>query len=255
MTNADPAPDLTGTIITLQTSIQSFIRDAEHGKLDMLAEEIQSTHDGEAVAVVRLIAADEETVAQLRSLDRQLKILERLLRSRGGWRLPTHPSTTSSPDFLDISDLSNTVALLRSLTSPTDSAEQTTPQLSLSAYSWVWDPVWHEFYTHISSQQTYIYLSRWKLNETRDMWEHVSMAGTNIIPNESAQMFGAWEDWTWDPVLGWYLDVREEGTDEKVYVFASPWQVQNNEEWVYVGHAWPSEPVAFMSTTEDGTIA
>ncbi|RMZ74218.1 hypothetical protein GMOD_00003224 [Pyrenophora seminiperda CCB06] len=235
MANGDPAPDLTEAVITLQTTIQKFMGDARQGKLDLVAKENQPIHEGETVNILRLTPADEETVAQLRSLDEQLKILERQLRSRGGWHPPTRSMKIPSTEVLDMSDLSQAVALLRNLIYSTDPAQHTTPQRSLSAYSWVWDPVWHEFYTYITSQRMYIYLSRWRLNEARNVWEHVSVAGNNILPNVAAEMFGAWEDWTWDPVLGWYLDSKEEGTDEKIQVFASPWQVQEDGEWVYVG--------------------
>jgi len=235
MATDDPAPDLTEAVLALQTAIQRFIRDAERGNQDVVAKTTQSNQESEAVTVLNFSAAGEETVAQLRSLDEQLKILERQMRSRGGWRAPTHSPIIPSPNVLDMADLSHAIALLRNLIYSTDPAQQTTPQRSLSAYSWVWDPVWHEFYTYISSQRTYIYLSRWRLNEARNVWEHVSMAGTNILPNAAADMFGAWEDWTLDPVWGWYLDVTEEGTDEKAQVFASPWQVQEDGEWVYVG--------------------
>lgn len=61
------------------------------------------------------------------------------------------------------------------------------------------------------------------------------MAGVNLMPDVAAEMLGAWEDWAWDATVGqWYLDVGER-SGEKIQVFASPWQVQEGGEWVYVG--------------------
>ncbi|KAI1666523.1 hypothetical protein L13192_08767 [Pyrenophora tritici-repentis] len=235
MTNADTPPDLAEVVVTLQAKIQRFMKDAKDGKFDCVVDEKQATYERETLTVLRLTAADEETMIQLERLDEQLQIIERQLVSRGAWRPPTQLSTPLSPEVLEMADLSHAVALLRNLIEPKGSAQETTPRLSLSAYSWVWDPVWHEFYTYIPSERTFLSLSRWKLNEARNVWEHVSQASTNILPNAAAEKLGAWEDWKWHPVWGWYLDLEDEGSGEKAKIFASPWQVDDDDEWVYVG--------------------
>jgi hypothetical protein len=62
------------------------------------------------------------------------------------------------------------------------------------------------------------------------------MAGVNLMPDVAVEMLGAWEDWTWDSTWQqWYLEVEESGIGEKSQIFASPWQVQRDGEWVYVG--------------------
>ncbi|KAF7571181.1 hypothetical protein PtrM4_111830 [Pyrenophora tritici-repentis] len=221
MTNADTPPDLAEVVVTLQAKIQRFMKDAKDGKYWNKVSSGGMTTIGNRV--------------ELERLDEQLQIIERQLVSRGAWRPPTQLSTPLSPEVLEMADLSHAVALLRNLIEPKGSAQETTPRLSLSAYSWVWDPVWHEFYTYIPSERTFLSLSRWKLNEARNVWEHVSQASTNILPNAAAEKLGAWEDWKWHPVWGWYLDLEDEGSGEKAKIFASPWQVDDDDEWVYVG--------------------
>jgi hypothetical protein len=232
--NHEQALDLTEAVITLQDTIQGFLNDTKIGRQDFVLTSIgQQTPDIGRPTVLALTAANEEVRAQLEALEDQLRSSEKQLRSQGRWHRPARSSHPPLPTVLDISDLSNATNLLSHLITKTSYRE--TPQPSFAAYSWTWDPTWHEFYTYIPSQQTYVYLSRWKLNEVRNVWEHVSMAN-NILPDAAAEMFGAWEDWEWDPVWGqWYLEVEEKGTDEKCHVFPSQWQIQENGEWEYVG--------------------
>jgi hypothetical protein len=191
--------------------------------------------EGESTTVMSVAAADEGTTARLEGLQQQLNMLEKQLHLRGEWLPPAYLEDASSSSILDLADLSNAINILGQLVSSTSPAKHHTPQQTLSIYNWSWDPAWHEFYTYIPSRKTYIYLSRWKLNEARDVWEHVSMAGVRSMPDVAAEMFGAWEDWAWDATMGqWFLDLVE-GSGEKIQVFASPWRVQEDGEWVYVG--------------------
>ena len=231
----DQALDLTEAVVTLQAITQGFLDDASSGREDFVLSPIsQRTYYSGPSTVLALTAANDEIRAQLATLEDQLRMLEKRLRSQGRWHQPNSSSHSALPAVLDLSDLTNAINLLSHLITKTSARK--TPQPSFAAYSWTWDPMWHEFYTYIPPQQTYVYLSRWRLNEVRDVWEHVSMANTNILPDAAAETFGAWEDWEWDPVWGqWYLEVEEEGTDEKCQVFPSQWQMQENGEWEYVG--------------------
>ena len=170
-------------------------------------------------------------------MNEQLRTLKNKLRSRGQWHPPIRTANTFTPTILDISDLSTAINLLTQLIASTHPDRQLTPQPALSTYSWTWDPTWHEFYTYIPDQNVYVYLSRWKLDEERGVWEHLSMANANLMPNTAADVLGAWEDWVWDPVWKeWRLELREEeGDNGESYMFASRWQIQEDGDWVYVG--------------------
>jgi hypothetical protein len=233
--NDDQAADLTEAVISLQKTTRSFIEDAERGRQDFVLRPLsQQKPENGPPTILGLTSADEEIRAQLDNLEEDLRTLEKQLHSQGRWRPTPHSSETSTPTMLDISDLANATNLLSHLIIET--SRRRTPQPFFSAYSWTWDPAWHEFYTYVPSQQTYTYLSRWRLNGVRNVWEHVSMANMLILPDTAAEMIGPWEDWMWDEVWGqWYLEVEDEGTDEKCHLFPSQWQVQENGEWEYVG--------------------
>lgn len=235
--NGDRAPDLTEAVLMLQQTTQKFIRDAKTGREGFVLRPVASTNDETDTAyMLSVTSADKETETYLEATEAQLRAIERQLRSRGDWQPPDQLPHSSIPTILDITDLSNAITLLGHLVNSTKPTRQDTPQQTLSAYSWTWDPAWHEFYTYIPSQQTYVYLSRWKLNETRNVWEHVSMAGVNLLPDTAVETLGAWEDWVWDSTWRqWYLEVEEVDTGEKSQIFASPWRVQGDGEWVYVG--------------------
>jgi hypothetical protein len=237
--NDDRAPDLTEAVRTLQNTIRRFQDDVNIERQDVFVQSLgqRAAEDG-SPSILRLAPANDDTGAQLNDLEEHIEMLEQQLRSQGRWRPLSDSPKTPIQNLLDISDLSNAINLLSHLITKT--SRQKTPQPSFSAYSWTWDPAWHEFYTYVPSQQTYVYLSRWKLNEERNVWEHVSMANTNILPDVAAEMFGSWDDWAWDSVWKqWYLEVEEEGTDEQCHVFPSQWQVQDNGEWEYVGSIVP----------------
>ncbi|KAG9185615.1 hypothetical protein G6011_06946 [Alternaria panax] len=234
--NGDRAPDLTEAIVTLQQTVRMFIKDAKLGREGFVLKSVAPANDEADTAYVSITSADKETETQLEALEAQLRTLEQQLRSRGDWQPPEELPNSSIPTILDLADLNNAVTLLDHLIESTRATQQDTPQQTLSAYSWTWDPAWHEFYTYVPSQDVWVYLSRWRLNEIRNVWEHVSMSGTNLMPNTAAEILGAWEDWAWDSKWRqWYLGVEEIDTGEKSQIFASPWRIHDGGEWVYVG--------------------
>jgi hypothetical protein len=175
-------------------------------------------------------ANDVET--ELAPLDERLQHCEEKLRIRRQWQPPAIPPRSPEYSIIDLSDLSSAIALLEDLVKHSSPSKKLTPHPSFSQYPWTWDPLWKEFYTR--DQSAYIYLSRWRLNETRQVWEHVSMAGANLMPDSATELLGAWEDWQWDPIWKeWYLNVSEE--DETCHIYASRWEVRGNGDWVYVG--------------------
>jgi hypothetical protein len=245
MGNDDRAADVTEAVISLQERVQGFQKDAKRGRQNfVLKPPNQNAPEESSPVVLGLVSVDEEVKAQLQVLEKQLSALETQLRLRGHWYPSTRiQSNAEKPTILDISDLSNAVHLLTRIITVTQSPRQLTPQPSFSSYEWHWDPAWHEYYTCTSSSQTYIYLSRWRLNKIRNVWEHVSMAGGNLMPDTAAELLGAWEDWEFDPIWGdWCLKLDgEKEEDAGCYLFASKWQVQADGEWVFVGRvsgAW-----------------
>lgn len=167
--------------------------------------------------------------SQIGPLDERLQMLERKLHDRGRWQPPAAPPKSPEYSIIDISDLSSAIKLLEDILQHSLSS-----RLRFSKYTWTWDLEWKEFYTYIPSQRSYIYLSRWRLDEQRQVWEHVSMNGADISPDTAAEFLGSWDDWTWDPMWQeWYLDVSDE--DGAACVYASCWQVQESGEWVYIG--------------------
>ena len=185
---------------------------------------------------MHLTSINDEVRFRLEEIKDDLKELEKQLRARGQWRPPTHSSALVMPSILDTSDLSSAVDLLRHTMSTSHSC-QILPQSAISAYSWTWDPGWKEFYTYHPLSQSYIYLSQWQLNASRNVWEHVNMTWSALSPQHAADALGAWDDWKWDPILGeWYLEVdREDGNGERCCVFASRWQIQEDGDWTCVG--------------------
>ncbi|KAF1852019.1 uncharacterized protein K460DRAFT_325514 [Cucurbitaria berberidis CBS 394.84] len=235
--NDDRAAHFTEAIVSLQQAIQSFQTDIETGRPEVFLTPMSlELRDDSAPVALRLTSVSNEVQSQLKKLEEHLSTLENQLRSRGQWHAPTRQSATSTPTILEISDLSTAINLLAHIITSTYPSCHMTPQSLFSTYSWSWDPAWHEFYTYLPRQNTYVYLSQWKLNEVRGVWEYVSMADANLMPDTAAEMLGAWEDWMWDPSLKeWRLEVKTEGGDGESCICASRWQVQNNGEWVYVG--------------------
>jgi hypothetical protein len=170
-------------------------------------------------------------------LSQRLSALEHSLRTLNQWHeLPIQPK---SPEYsiIDIADLSSAITLLENQLAMSLPRPRS-PHPIFSKCTWTWDPVWKEFYTQDASQVVHTYLSTWRLNEARQVWEPVSMNGTaDLLPDRAVEVLGSWEDWKWDEGVGeWYLDVSSERDGkERCCVFASRWEMREGGEWVYVG--------------------
>jgi hypothetical protein len=203
-----------------------------------------SRDDATGTTILNITSPSEDTVSQLTTLQARLDDFKDRLLARSDWHPPSPPPSVPTPAILDITDLSSAVDLLDQVITHSDPSHRLTPHPSFTAHPWTWDATWKEFYTFVPDQQTFVFLSRWRLNAVRGVWEHVSMAGrVGLAPDEAAQMLGAWEDWQWDPAWGeWCLDVSAEeqdadGAGARCCVYASRWQVQADGGWVYVGRA------------------
>lgn len=186
------------------------------------------------MVLLTLDPSTRDVELQLHPLEARLQTCEAKLRHRSQWQPPLSPVRSPEYSIIDISDLTSAITLLEDLIKHSSPLNHLTPHASFAKYIWMWDPLWKEFYTHISSPSSYIYLSRWKLNAQRQVWEHVSMVGPGMLPDEAAELLGSWEDWQWDQLWReWYLDVSEDG--ETCHVYASRWEVREGGQWVYVG--------------------
>jgi hypothetical protein len=172
----------------------------------------------------------------LEPLSQRLSTLEQSLHTRNQWYPPHNPPKSPEYSIIDIADLSSAITLLENLLTATTLPKPRSPHFVVSKHTWTWDPVWKEFYTQNESQAGSTYLSTWRLNEARQVWEHVSMNGAaDLLPDRAVDMLGSWEDWKWDEGVGeWCLDVSDEGSS-RCCVFASRWEVGEGGEWVYVG--------------------
>jgi hypothetical protein len=198
-----------------------------------------------AMVLLTLDPSPADITTHINPLSARLSALESTLRDHNRWHAPPVPPKSPEYSIIDVNDLSSAIKLLEdilahSLSSSSSSSNNhqcSSPQPLFSKYKWTWDPAWKEFYTQTSDDddQSFIYLSRWRLNEARQVWEHVSMNGRNLLPDGAAEMLGSWDDWSWDAVWKeWFLD---ESTDdgEKCCVYATRWEVREGGEWVYVG--------------------
>ncbi|KAH7075426.1 hypothetical protein BKA63DRAFT_297145 [Paraphoma chrysanthemicola] len=229
---------LTESILTLQQMIRNIREDVSGGTSPSIllpAESGEGLESGMVMLSLEPSASDIEL--HLAPLERRLQDLEHTTRACSQWLPPAAPPKSPEYSIIDISDLLAAVKLLEDISEHTNSRKSPTPQQFFSKYKWMWDPLWKEFYTMIPDQSSYVYLSRWKLNEQRQVWEHVSMIAPDVKPDFAAEMLGSWEDWAWDPVWKeWYLDVtHEEGEAGRCCVYASRWDVQDGGEWVYAG--------------------
>lgn len=170
--------------------------------------------------------------SQLGPLDERLYDLEKRLEICGHWQPPGVPLKSPEYFIIDISDLNSAIELLEDIHRHSSPSKSLSPQPGFSKYDWKWDPVWNEFFAE-NKKQT-LYLSRWHLDEQRQVWEHVSMNGMNLAPESATELLGSWEDWDWDPLWNeWHLDVSD--GNGRTCVFASRWRVQAGGEWTYVG--------------------
>ncbi|KAF2847196.1 hypothetical protein T440DRAFT_431352 [Plenodomus tracheiphilus IPT5] len=248
--NSEHAANLTGSIIGLQRTIEKFQKDIDNGRIDFVVAPIEDDSLKNAFPYIQhLVSPNPDHATQLKDLSTRLKALETQLHLRSQWFPPTPTSTTITPlpSILDIADLTTAINLLSHIVASTDPSQTLSPRASFTKYTWSWDSEWKEFYTHIEASDIYIYLSRWKYNPQRNMWEHVNMALSNTTPEDAAEKLGAWQDWRWDEEWGeWCLDVRDDDGSpvvegERCGVFPSRWQVDGPGEWIYVGgvgQAW-----------------
>jgi hypothetical protein len=188
------------------------------------------------MVLLTLDPSPADIAAHLTPLSRRLARLEEKLHMRNQWNPPPTPPKSPEYSIIDIADLSSAITLLESLLTNT-LPKPRSPHSFFSKYTWTWDPQWKEFYTHDASQSAYTYLSRWRLNVARQVWEHVTMNGASLLPDRASEMLGSWEDWTWDDGVGeWCLDVSKEVEGNmRCCIFASRWEVREDGEWVYVG--------------------
>ncbi|KAL6703567.1 hypothetical protein ACN47E_009512 [Coniothyrium glycines] len=241
------ARDLTEAVVTLQNAISSFRKDMDDGRQDFVISSTtncRANEDGGGPGphILRLTPANGETRRQMTKLEARVSDLESRLRLHSYW-CPSIPSTPSSPTLaiLDMADLSNAIALLERIVTSIDPSSSPklstgTPQFVFAKYAWVWDPSWKEFHTYLPSEETYIYLSRWRLSQAANKWEHVHMASAELTPDETAEKMGAWEDWKWDAVLGeWCLEIMGGRDGERCCIFGSRWHINQDEEWEYAG--------------------
>lgn len=141
----------------------------------------------------------------------------------------------ASPSPVDISDLSVTIDIPATITPPSPpSAPPATFQEYFSSRTWQWDSVWKELYTRDSSAGTFIYLSRWHVNQSTWLWEHTNFANTDHTLNAALRMITKWDKWKWDSHWGeWTILLPGDGTTACLY--ASPWKIQDDGRWAYVG--------------------
>jgi hypothetical protein len=200
------------------------------------ADSIRTQEITTSMVLLTLEPSAADIVAHLDPLSARLQDVESSLRDCRRWHAPPAPPKSPEYSIIDISDLSSAIKLLEDILAHSSSSNiLPSPQSSFSKYQWTWDPVWKEFYTPIPNSSSRIYLSRWRLNEARQVWEHVSMSGLDLLPDHAAEMLGSWEDWMWDSLWKeWRLDVStvDEGS---CCVYASRWELRGDGEWVYIG--------------------
>jgi hypothetical protein len=172
-------------------------------------------------------------------LSSRLSTLSSTLRTHNRWLPPPSPPKAPEYSIIDIADLSSAISLLETIlaqSSPEVSSKRPSPRPFLAKCGWTWDPAWKEFYTKVAGVKECVYLSKWRLNQARGVWEHVSMGGADLGPERAAEGLGCWEDWRWDGTWGeWCLDVSEGDGGEKICVYASRWEGRGDGEWAYVG--------------------
>ncbi|KAI8934978.1 hypothetical protein NX059_008644 [Plenodomus lindquistii] len=244
--NSEQAADLTESILSLQKTIETFQEDISNGRKEFIVVPIEDDAINATFQhITRLTSPTPEHKKRLDDLSNRLKSLQTQLQNRSQWLPPPNPQPTPLPTILDFADLTTAIDLLTHIITSTHPFRRLTPHPSFSKFTWTWDPEWKEFYTYLPASELYIYLSRWKFNPQRNVWEHVHMAFGNVGPEDAVELLGAWEDWRWDEGWGeWCLDVREgdgvegdEGNEGqgRCCVFPSRWEVSGDGNWMYVG--------------------
>ncbi|KAH3942159.1 hypothetical protein HBI70_198880 [Parastagonospora nodorum] len=231
---------LTESVLTLQQTIRNVKEDVAKGIAPSILLPVDSTQDiNSGMVLLTLEPSTADITAHLTPLDIRLGDLKSKLRDHRLWNPPAVPPKSPEYSIIDISDLSSAVSLLEDLFQQHASsmAKRHSARVFFSKYDWTWDVVHREFCTRLS-HSAYIYLSLWRLDEQRQIWEYVSMHGMGLQPEIAADMLGCWEDWTWDPAWKeWCLDVSSE--EGRCRLYASRWEVRQEtdpgEPWVYVG--------------------
>ncbi|KAF2829942.1 hypothetical protein CC86DRAFT_317324 [Ophiobolus disseminans] len=226
---------LTESILTLQQTIRNIREDVRNGiapSILMPADSDPSVENG--MVFLSLEPSTSTVESNIVPLDERLHALETKLHNRDQWHPPATPPKSPEYSIIDIADLSSAIKLLEDIFQHAHPSKPLSPQPSFAGYTWRWDPRWKEFYTHVPNESSFVYLSRWRLHEQQQIWEHVSMNSADLLPDDAAELLGSWDDWAWDPMWKeWYLDVSDE--EERTFVYASRWQVQESGEWMYVG--------------------
>jgi hypothetical protein len=185
--------------------------------------------------------------AHLTPLSTRLQDLETKLRNLNLWHPPLIPPKSPEYSIIDISDLSSAITLIESaFHQQYSNSKHGSAHLFFAKYQWTWDSLHHEFCTTLANNANtrprFIYLSSWRLDDQRQVWEYVSMHGVDMGPEDAMQWVGSWEDWRWDAAWKeWFLDVGDE--ERKARIYASTWEARQggeegeNEavEWVYIG--------------------
>jgi hypothetical protein len=190
------------------------------------------------MVMLTLEPSSADIQAHLTPLETRLEGLESKLRNLNLWHPPPIPPKSPEYSIIDVSDLSSAITLLESVFNQQYSKlKPSSARLFFAKHHWTWDPLHHEFCTSLDTRS--IYLSSWRFDDQRQVWEYVSMAGVNMSPEDAVQWIGSWEDWKWDAAWKeWFLDVGDGEREARVY--ASMWEARREEyddevEWVYVG--------------------
>jgi hypothetical protein len=180
-----------------------------------------------------------DITAHLTPLEDRLDDLKSKLRDSNLWLPPAISPKSPEYSIIDIADLSSAITLLEDLfrQHASTSSKAHSARNFFSKHAWTWDALHREFCTRLP-HSAYIYLSHWRLDDQRQIWEYASMHDTDLQPEVAAEMLGSWEDWIWDPAWKeWYLDVSDEEGGCRLY--ASRWEARQetnpNEPWTYVG--------------------
>jgi hypothetical protein len=248
---------LTESVLTLQQTILNVKEDVANGIAPSIllpmdpvrliaflsarrAVDLKQTQDiNSGMVLLTLEPSTADITAHLTPLDTRLGDLKLKLYNHRLWHPPAVPPKSPEYSIIDVSDLSSAISLLEDLFQQHVSslAKPHSAHTFFSKYEWMWDTLHREFCTRLP-RSAYIYLSHWRLDEQRQIWEYVSMNGTELQPEFATEMLGSWEDWTWDPAWKeWYLDVSDE--EGECGLYASRWEARQETnlhgQWVYVG--------------------
>ena len=149
---------------------------------------------------------------------------------------PQWPQTDAEAPLVDISDLSLTVSIPAQTSEQPYSPPPATFQSFFTSRTWYWDAAWKEFYTQNPADQTFIYISRWRINQVTWRWEHFNFDAENYTPDNTLRLLtDRWDDWRWDANWGeWFMNLPSHPTASTCCLYVSPWKPQEDGTWVYV---------------------